>query len=206
MTDWLNQTLTILGLSTSPLEILGFLTGAICVYLNTRQNVLGWFFGILNALLYAYVFWQVQLYADMSLQAYYFVISIYGWWLWLFGGKSHDGVAVSKMPTTFYGLFALIFVAGTLIWGFLLGNFTNASFSYLDSALTIASLLAQWMMARKYVENWLIWIVADIFYTGLYWYKGLQLTSILYLVFTILAISGYYQWKRAIRTAKPLSV
>lgn len=204
MTDWLNQVITILGISTSPLEILGFLTGAICVYLNTRQNVWGWFFGIINALLYAYVFWQVNLYADMSLQAYYFVISIYGWWLWLFGGKSHDGVAVSKMPKSFYGLFALIFVAGTLLWGFLLGNFTNASFSYLDSALTIASLIAQWMMARKYLENWVIWIVADICYIGLYWYKGLELTSVLYLVFTILAILGYYQWKRSFRDDIPI--
>ncbi len=201
MLDWLNQAITILGLNTSPLEVFGFLAGAICVYLNTRQNVLGWFFGIINSILYTYVFWQVQLYADMSLQAYYFITSIYGWWMWLYGGKRHDGVSVSNTPRALYLLFAFLFFGGTMLWGYLLGNFTNASLSYLDSALTIASLIAQWMMARKYIENWLIWIVADVFYTGLYWYKGLELTSILYLVFTLLAISGYYQWKRDIKPA-----
>lgn len=198
MIDWLNQTISLSGIITTPLEILGFLTGAICVYLNTRQNVLGWFFGIINAILYVAVFWQVRLYADVGLQGYYFVTSIYGWWLWLYGGKSHDGVQVSRTPARLYIVFAVIFVVVTLSWGFLLGRFTNASLTYADSALTIASLIAQWMMARKYLENWIIWIVADTFYTGMYFYKDLHLTAILYAVFTGLAIMGYLQWKRDI--------
>ena len=198
MIDWLNQTIAFLGISTSPLEILGFLTGAICVYLNTKQNVLGWFFGIINAVLYAAVFWQVRLYADMGLQGYYFFTSIYGWWMWMYGGKSHDGVRVSNTPVKLYAVFAIIFVFVTLSWGFLLGRFTDASLTYADSALTIASLIAQWMMARKYLENWIIWIVADACYTAMYFYKGLHLTAILYFVFLILAVMGYVQWKRDI--------
>ena len=196
MIDWLNQSISLSGLITSPLEILGFLTGAICVYLNTRQNVLGWFFGIVNAVLYVAVFWQVRLYADVGLQVYYFATSIYGWWLWLYGGKSHDGVQVTNTPSKLYPVFALIFVVMTLSWGFLLGRFTNASLTYADSALTIASLIAQWMMARKYLENWLIWIVADACYTAMYFYKDLHLTAILYLVFLVLAAMGYMKWKR----------
>lgn len=196
MIDWLNQVINFSGIVTSPLEILGFVTGAICVYLNTRQNVLGWFFGIINAVLYVIVFWQVKLYADMGLQGYYFITSIYGWWLWLYGGKSHDGVRVTFTPRKFYAIFGLIFVLITLSWGFLLGRFTNASLTYVDSALTIASLIAQWMMARKYLENWIIWIVADACYTAMYFYKNLHLTAILYFVFLVLAVIGYVQWKR----------
>ncbi|WP_221389710.1 nicotinamide riboside transporter PnuC [Dyadobacter sp. NIV53] len=198
MIDWLNQTISLSGIITTPLEILGFLTGAICVYLNTRQNVLGWFFGIINAVLYVAVFWQVRLYADVGLQGYYFITSIYGWWLWLYGGKSHDGVVVTSTPVKLYPVFALIFVVVTLSWGFLLGRFTNASLTYADSALTIASLIAQWMMARKYLENWIIWIVADACYTAMYFYKDLHLTAILYFVFLVLAVMGYVQWKRDI--------
>ena len=200
MIDWLNQTISLYKIITSPLEIFGFLAGAICVYLNTRQNVLGWFFGIINSILYVAVFWQAKLYADMGLQVYYFVTSIYGWWLWLYGGKSHDGVRVSHTPAKLYLIFGLIFITVTLSWGFLLGRFTDGSLTYVDSALTIASLIAQWMMARKYLENWIIWIVADTFYTGMYFYKDLHLTAILYAVFTGLAIMGYLQWTRDIVT------
>jgi nicotinamide mononucleotide transporter len=135
--DWLNQTIAFLGISTSPLEILGFLTGAVCVYLNTRQNVLGWFFGIVNAVLYAAVFWQARLYADTGLQVYYFVTSIYGWWMWMYGGKSHDGVKVSKTPVRLYPVFLLIFITVTLSWGFLLGRFTDGSLTYCQPDCTM---------------------------------------------------------------------
>lgn len=199
MIDWLNQSISLWGIGTTPLEVLGFLTGAICVYLNTRQNVLGWFFGIINAVLYAAVFWQVRLYADMGLQGYYFLTSIYGWWMWKFGGKSHDGVRVSQTPVKLYPLFVFIFIAATLSWGFLLGKFTNGTLTYADSALTIASLIAQWMMARKYLENWIIWIVADVCYVAMYFYKELHLTAILYFVFLVLAVMGYIQWKRDLK-------
>lgn len=202
MIDWLNQTISILGILTTPLEILGFIAGAICVYLNTKQNVLGWFFGIINAVLYAAVFWKVALYADMGLQGYYFVTSIYGWWMWKFGGVAHDELKVSKTPKSMYPLFLLIFIAATLSWGFFLGRFTNASLSYLDSALTIASLMAQWMMAKKYLENWIVWIVADVWYVGMYFYKDLHLTAILYFIFLILATKGYVDWKKDYNVSK----
>jgi len=206
MIDWLNQPISLGGIATTWLEILGFVTGAICVYLNTRQNVLGWFFGIINAVLYAAVFWQVRLYADMGLQGYYFVTSIYGWWMWKFGGKSHDGVRVTSTPLKLYAVFGAIFIIVTFSWGFLLGHFTNASLTYADSALTVASLIGQWMMARKYLENWIVWILADACYVVMYFYKDLHLTAILYAVFLALAVMGYFQWKRDMlgKTAKEL--
>lgn len=199
MLDWLNQSVPLwFNLFTTPLEVLGFFTGAICVYLNTRQNVLGWGFGIVNALLYGLVFWQVKLYADMGLQGYYFLTSLYGWWMWLYGGQGEGPLAVSRTPKQLYGVFGVLFLGCTLLWGYLLNRFTDASLSYADSALTIASLIAQWMMARKYLENWLLWIVADVCYVGLYLYKGLPLTALLYGVFTLLAIQGYFRWRKSL--------
>ena len=117
----------------------------------------------------------------------------------MYGGKSHDGVRVTKTPVKLYTIFSVIFVVVTLSWGFLLGRFTDASLTYADSALTIASLIAQWMMARKYLENWIIWIVADACYVVMYFYKDLHLTAVLYFVFLLLAIMGYVQWKRDLR-------
>ena len=196
MIDWLNQVLSLGVFSTTPLEILGFLTGIICVYLNTRQNVWGWFFSIISSLLYTAVFWQVRLYADMGLQVYYFATSIYGWWMWQFGGTQHYGISVTRTPAKLYPVFAAIFVIATLSWGFLLGKFTDASLTYADSALTIASLIGTWMLARKYVENWILWIVADTSYTIMYLYKSLHLTAILYAVLTLLAVLGFVRWKK----------
>lgn len=199
MIDWLNHTISFAGLVTTPLEILGFVTGAICVYLNTKQNVLGWFFGIINAVLYAAVFWQVRLYADMGLQGYYFVTSIYGWWMWLYGGANHDTLPVTRTPRKLYPVFTAIFIVMTLLWGYLLGQYTNGSMTYADSALTVASLIGQWMMARKYLENWLLWIAADACYVAMYFYKDLHLTAILYFVFLVLAAMGYISWKKDIK-------
>ena len=198
MLDWLNQSWNIAVFITTPLEILGFITGAICVYLNTQQNVWGWFFGIVNAVLYTFVFLDARLYADMSLQGYYFFTSIYGWWMWLYGGKNHQALPVSRTPAKLYGLFIGLFVVATASWGFLLNRYTDASLSYLDSALTAASLLGQWMMARKYLENWLVWIVADVCYVGMYLYKELHLTALLYAIFLGLAVVGYLQWRKSV--------
>lgn len=199
MIEWLYQGISLGGLMTNPLEILGFITGVICVYLNTRQNVWGWVLGVVNAVCYAALFFYVKLYADMGLQGYYFFTSIYGWWMWMYGGQNHSGVRVTHTPLKLYPIFAFLFVAGTLSWGFGLERWTDASLTYADSALTIASLIAQWMMARKYLENWIIWIVADVCYVVMYFYKDLHLTAILYFVFLILAGMGYWQWKKDLR-------
>ncbi len=201
--EWLGEAVFILGIGTTILEILGFVTGAICVYLNTRQNVIGWLFGIINACLYGLVFYKARLYADTALQGYYFVTSLYGWWMWLYGGSGRAELAVSQTPGRLYPVFAVIFLTATLGWGYGLQRFTDASLSYLDAALTMASLIGQWMMARKYLQNWLIWIVADVCYVAMFYYKELYLTAVLYLVFTVLAISGYLQWKRSMHTAQP---
>lgn len=202
MIDWLNQSLTVASFITTPLEILGFVTGAICVYLNTQQNVWGWVLGIINAVLYTFVFLEAKLYADMGLQGYYFFTSIYGWWMWMYGGTNNQTLPVSRTPARFNLVFVGLFVVATVAWGFLLNRYTDASLSYIDSALTAASLLGQWMMARKYLENWLVWIVADTCYIGMYLYKDLHLTAILYAIFLGLAVIGYLQWRKSVESGQ----
>lgn len=200
--DYLNNPVILIGLPTSLLEILGFVTGAICVWLNTRQNVWGWIFAIINAVLYGAVFWQAKLYADVTLQVYFFVTSIYGIYMWLYGSDNHKPIAVSLSPPRLYLVFTIIFILMTFLWGYLLNNYTDASLGYPDSALTVMSLIGQWMLARKYLENWLLWIVADLGYIGLFSYKGLYLTSILYFIFFLLAIIGYFTWKKDYQKSK----
>jgi nicotinamide mononucleotide transporter len=194
--EYLNTSVSLLGLPTSLLEILGFITGTVCIWLNTRQNVWGWFFSIVNAVLYGGVFWQARLYADASLQVYFFLTSIYGGYMWLYGSSNQQPIPVTLTPPRLYPIFAVIFVLVTILWGYLLYNYTDASLSYPSSALTVLSLIGQFMLARKYLENWLLWIVANVGYVGMFAYKGLYLTSILYFIFFILAIIGYITWQK----------
>jgi nicotinamide mononucleotide transporter len=179
------------------LEGLGILTTLICVWLNTRQNIWGWFWAVVSSGVYGVIYWQFKLYSDMELQAVFIILSVYGWYQWLFGGKEKTELPVSKMPYFQWIACIVVFIAFTLVSGFMHGNYSDASLPYMDSSLTAISLIAQWMMARKYVENWLLWITADFFYTGMYFYKGLYGTSILYFLLLLLAIKGYQDWKRS---------
>lgn len=198
--SFLNSPIQFIGLPTTILEIGGFFTGAICVWLNTRQNVLAWLFSIVNAVIYLSVFWQANLYADAGLQVYNLATSFIGIYAWLYGGKQHTTLLVSSTPIRLRTLFTSLFVVGTLLWGYLLNRYTDASLSYLDSALTIASLIAQWMLVRKYIETWLILVIADVIYTGMFIYKELYLTAVLYFIFTLLAAWGYRAWKKDLRS------
>ena len=173
--------------------------GIASVYLSARQNVWNWPLGIINVALYIIVFYEAKLYADMGLQAVYVVLAAYGWWHWLHGGTNHGALPVSRVATREILLLGIAFVAGTALLSTLLARATDASLPLADSALTAASLVAQYMMTRKYVECWLLWIVADAAYVALFLYKGLLPTAGLYLVFTGLAVVGWRQWRAALR-------
>lgn len=177
------------------LEDLGILTTLICVWLNTRQNVWGWFWTIIASGIYGVIYWQFQLYSDMELQVVFIAISIYGWYQWLFGGEKKTELTVSNLPSKYYIPCISVLLIFTAFSGFMHGKYTNASLPYVDSSLTAISLIAQWMMAKKYVQNWLLWITANIGYIGMYFFKHLYGTSVLYILLLILAIIGYREWK-----------
>lgn len=182
-----------------PIEVIAALFGVASVYLSARQNVWNWPLGIINVTLYIFVFYEAKLYADMGLQAVYIVLAAYGWWHWLHGGVNRGVLRVSRVPLREIALLAVAFVAGSAALSTLLARTTDASLPVADSALTAASLVAQYMMTRKYVESWLVWIVADTAYVAMFIYKSLWPTAALYLLFAILAAIGWRQWRASLR-------
>lgn len=180
----------------SYLEAAAVAFGIVSVYLSTRQKIWSWPTAIVNVLLYTVVFSGAKLYADMGLQVVYAIINAYGWYQWLRGGSSREGVRVTRTPARTMLLLALTAGTAALLLGTLMVQLTDASLPYLDAALSATSLAAQWMLARKLLENWLVWIAVDIVYVPMFLYKGLYLTAGLYVVFLGLSVMGYRAWKR----------
>jgi len=179
-------------------EVLAVITGIISVYLSTRENIWSWPTALVNVALYFVVFFETKLYADMGLQAVYFALSLYGWYEWLYGGENRTELHVSRTPRALGVRLAIIGIACAGILGTLLARFTDAALPYIDSATTSTSLVAQWMMTRKILENWSVWVAVDVVYIAMFIFKRLYLTAGLYAVFLVLAVMGYVQWKRSL--------
>jgi nicotinamide mononucleotide transporter len=171
------------------------LSTLICVWLNVRQNIWGWFWAVISSGIYAWVYFTEQLYSDMELQFVFIAISVYGYWHWRKGSSTTQNLAVTNTPTNYWIPLATLALVFTLGSGYLHSQYTNAYLPYADSALTAISLIAQWLMARKYIENWWLWIVANIAYIVLYYQKNLLATAVLYFILLLLAGLGYKQWK-----------
>ncbi len=182
------------------IEVCGVIFGVGGVWLTIRQNIWCWPVGLVNIILNLYIFFQVRLYADMGLQAFYVILSCYGWYQWRHGGPDKKSeLPVSRLHLR-HGL-ALVFTgtAAIPIVGWLLESRTDADIPYWDSATTVISLMAQWLMARKVLECWLVWIAVDTLYVAIYIYKGLYPTSGLYALFLVLATLGFIEWKKSLQ-------
>lgn len=178
----------------SAFEVAAFVTGVATVWLAARQHIWNWPIGIVNVALYAVLFFQVKLYADAGLQVVYLVLAVYGWWAWLHGGARGGPLRVRRVSA---GLFMTVAGIGALfatVLGVSLARYTDADVPLLDSALTGASLVAQFLMTRKYLESWPVWVVADIVYVGLFVSRELYLTAVLYAIFTGLALYAWREW------------
>lgn len=190
-----------LWLSNNYIELLGTVFGLLYILLSIKQNIWCWPAGLITSALYIYVFFVTKFYADMGLQVYYLVVSIYGWYHWMFGSKSkkQDDLKISKTSLKM----GLVLLSATIILfvviAYILVNYTDSEVPYWDSFTTAASFVATWMLARKLIEHWLIWIVVDAVSLGLYVYKGLYPTVILFAVYTVLALLGYMEWKKDLK-------
>ena len=185
-------------LPMDPTEVLAFVSGGWAVWLTVKQNIWNWPIGIANSAFYLIVFFQTRLYADMSLQAVYVVLGFLGWYWWLRGGPNRSELNVSRAGPALAVLLSAILIGATwLMTSFLMR--INVSAPFLDALTTVLSLIAQFMLTRKLFENWFVWITADIIYIGLYTYKGLYLTSILYAIFLAMCIVGVIRWRRSMR-------
>jgi nicotinamide mononucleotide transporter len=189
----------------STLEIIAAVLGALSVWLSVRQNIWSWPTGIVNVVIYAVVFYEAKLYADMGLQVIYAALSVYGWYEWLYGGEQHTELHVTRTTRPVGAVLAAIAVAGSVGLGFILRGATDAALPFLDSFLSSTSLVAQWMMTRKKLESWLVWIAVDVLYVGMFIFKHLYVTSVLYAVFLGLAIRGYIDWKRSMATQQAVA-
>ncbi|WP_309673019.1 nicotinamide riboside transporter PnuC [Gemmatimonas sp.] len=178
-------------------ELLGFITGVLNVWLVTRENIWSWPLGVLNAGFYIVVFARTGLYSDTGLQVVYLVLSLYGWWHWLRGGPRHAAVVVTRTTRRTAMIMAAIGLVAWVSLATVTQRLPGAALPWLDAALVSISLVAQYMMTRKLLENWLLWIAVDVVYVGLFINRQLPLTAILYAVFLVLAIIGYVQWHRS---------
>ena len=181
------------------MEVFGFITGAACVALLVRQNIWNWPLGIANNLTFIVLFNRTGLYADVGLQVFYIAISVYGWWHWLHGGRDHGALTVSRVRPGTALLLAATVTASTALLTFILRRYTNSTVPVLDSLITSLSLVAQFMMTRKWIENWPVWILANCLSVGLLIFKGLYVTSLLYVVYQGLCLMGWKEWRAALR-------
>jgi nicotinamide mononucleotide transporter len=194
ITDWLK--------SQSLLEISGVISGIGCVYLAARNNIWSWSLAIISVSLYIIIFYDAKLYADTGLQVYFLITNIYGWYFW-----SRKSEMDKKVPVSFAnGKLILLSLIAIVIFTLLLGTFlykgTDAAFPYIDSFCTACSLVAQLFLARKIIENWLIWIFVDIIYIGVYMIKDLHLTAGMYALYVLIAAMGYINWKKEYKQSK----
>ena len=185
---------------TSPLEWFGTITGFLCVYLAAKQHVLNWPIAILSIAAYTLLFFRYKLYGDAALQVYFLVTSIYGWYYWV-KQKEENQQAISSLTIseTLKIIAFSIVLSGAL--GVFLDRFTNTDVPYIDGTCTAISLVAQFLLTRKIIQNWVLWVVVDSCYIPLYLYKDLALTAVLYTLYLVLATLGYLNWRRTWKLA-----
>jgi nicotinamide mononucleotide transporter len=184
-------------LPITPVEVLGFVSGAVGVWLAVKENIWTWPVGIFNAVCWTILFLQARLFADMSLQVVYIVLCSLGWYWWLHGGSHKSALVVWRTPVVQWIVLGSIGALATFGMTLYLTAIKDAA-PFLDALTTVLSLVAQYQLTRKYFENWHVWIVADVIYVGLYIYKGLYLTSVLYVVFVVMCVIGLARWRRAL--------
>ena len=181
--SWMEQLATVLGL-------LG-------VGLTIRQSLWNFPVGLVQVSLSAVVFYQARLYADMKLQAFFFAVLAYGWWHWARPGGSLKVLPVTRLSRA--GIAACVFtgLAGTALWGWYLQARTDAAMPYRDAFIASFSILAQWLQARKKLENWIGWMIVNATAVAVYWIAGLYWFAVLYVLFFVLAVGGHCEWRKS---------
>lgn len=185
------------------LEIIGTIVGLVYLWLEYKANIWLWIAGIVMPAIYIVVYYRAGLYADFGINIYYLIIAAYGWFVWKFGRNNtkQQELPISYFPKRFLigsiVIFTLLFIGIAQI----LIHFTDSDVAWLDSFTTALSIIGMWMLARKYLEQWLVWIVVDVVCCGLYIYKELYFTSFLYGFYAVIAIFGYIKWKKMMNDA-----
>jgi nicotinamide mononucleotide transporter len=190
--------------SWSPLEITAVVFGLLSVIFTIRQNIWCWPTGLINVILYILIFYRAALYSDVVLQVIYVPLQLYGWYHWVYGNRNGANPDLPVTRLTSFAACIWTAVAANLIAidGYIMHRFFNAALPYWDAAIAVLSLIAQYLLARKVLENWMIWIAVDILALGVYTAKGLYLTTGLYGVYLVLATFGLIAWLKSLHKQK----
>ncbi len=197
-----NIAFELLGYPLSYIELIGTFFGLIAVYLASRTNILTWPASIINEFGFFYLFYQVNLYADMLLQVYFFVVTIYGWYFWKYGEVDNKVYRLSKKAILNY---LVILILGTIVLGIIISRIhlifpqvfeIPASYPFPDAFTTVGSILAMILLSKKRIENWLLWMAVDVVAVVVYYLKGIHLVSIEYVVFFLICVFGFFNWKK----------
>jgi nicotinamide mononucleotide transporter len=179
-------------------EVLGFVTGAWCVWLTVKQNIWNWPIGIANDVFFLVLFLHAYLFADAGLQVIYIVLGVLGWYWWLRGGTGKTELPVSRTGTRTAIVLAILLAVSTAGLAVGLARVNDAA-PFWDALTTVLSLVAQYMLSRKLIENWFVWMAADVIYVALYVYKHLDLTAGLYAIFFAMCVAGFLHWRASLR-------
>jgi nicotinamide mononucleotide transporter len=182
-------------------EFAAFVTGVLSVYLVAVEHIWNWPIGLVNVSIFGYVFFKGNLLADMSLQLFFFVLGVQGWYHWLKGGQDKTQLKISRIPPIWWGAILVLLLVGTAIYYPIVTHYKGAS-PLVDSMLTVGSIIAQILLNMKRIENWIIWILVDIAYIPLYLSRNLGSAAVLYGIFLALAIGGLIRWTKALKAAE----
>jgi nicotinamide mononucleotide transporter len=190
---------TAFGAPVTVVELIGFGTGALCVYGVARQHIWNWAVGLVNNAAFGVLFFGVGLYADMALQGIFAAIAVYGWWTWARGGPEPGHLPVRRATRGEIGSLTAVAVLGTIAVALLLRHGTDSTVPVWDSLVLTLSLVATYGQAKKLLSSWYVWILVDVISVPLYWSRGLLLTAVLYVGFTALCVMGLVGWTRSMR-------
>ncbi len=179
---------------TSYLEYAAFISLIFYVYYATRQKPVAWLLGMVGVTLFFIIDYKAKLYAELPLQALYFILSVYGWYEWKFGGKQQKPLMITRTSLNLWMVLIILGVVGTILIGYLLRKFSNSDVPFWDAGTTAFSLVGTWMLARKKLENWVLWFFVDAVYVWLFLYKSLVLAALLYFIYVIFSVIGFFRW------------
>lgn len=201
MTGWELWQVVVAWILAHPLESVAMCLILLSVWLNTREHVGGFGVGMAGVMCYAWIYWQERLYASALLQVFFWLLMAYGWYAWCYGGAQRTGLRVRSASLRYMaGLLALC-VPVAVLAGWYFDHYTASSHAYLDWMVTVLSLGAQWLLSRKYLQNWLWWILINVLSVWLYTSQGLYLTGGLYVLLTLMAVEGWRNWHKKLISA-----
>lgn len=187
---------------TSWLEFIAVAFGLLSVWFAKKENILVYPTGIVNVLIFVYLCFHAGLYADMGINLFYFLMSVYGWYAWSKKGAARKTLPITRCNLFYWGIMFTVLVVLFVALRLILVRFTDSTVPTTDALTTAIFIIAMWLMARKKIENWLAWIVGDIISIPLYAYKGLILSGFQFFIFLLLAISGYLEWRQKLRASQ----